>query len=174
MLLTLLHLLLVFGRLSLLAVGGGLPTLPEMHRLTVVDAHWVTDAQFRDSYSLGQITPGPGMLMSTVIGYRAAGLPGALVAGIAMFLPNCVLMAIVGSHWQKFANSPWRVALQQGLGPVVIGLMAAGVLALARTAILGPVTIIIATVTTVIILRTRFSPALLALAAGVAGWVLLR
>lgn len=171
---TLVHLLLVFGRLSLLAVGGGLPTLPEMHRLTVSNYHWVTDAQFRDSYSLGQITPGPGMLMSTVIGYRAAGFPGALVAGVAMFLPNCVLTAIVGRHWDTFAASPWRISVQRGLAPVVIGLMAAGVLALARTAIFGPATVIIATATTAVLLRTRLSPALLVLAAGLLGWIFLR
>lgn len=174
MLTTLLHLVLVFGRLSLLAVGGGLPILPEVQRLTVTQYHWVTDAQFRDSYSLGQVTPGPGMLMSAAIGYKAAGIPGAVVAAVAMFLPTCVLTSIVGRNWDRFAASPWRVSLQQGLGPVVVGLMGAGAYALARTAILGPATALVAIGATAILLRTRLSPALLVLAGGVAGWLFMR
>jgi chromate transporter len=171
---TLLHLFLVFGRLSLLAVGGGLPILPEMQRLTVVQYHWVTNAQFRDSYSLGQVTPGPGMLMSAAIGYKAAGIPGAAVAGISMFLPTCILTSIVGTHWDRFSASPWRVSLQRGLGPVVIGLMAAGAFALAKTAILGPLTAVLALGAMLILLTTRFSPALLVVAGGLIGFLFLR
>jgi chromate transporter len=174
MLETLWHLVLVFGRLSLLAVGGGLPILPEMRHLTVDQYGWLTNAQFRDTYSLGQVTPGPGMLMSVAIGYKAAGIAGALVAGLAMFVPSSVLTLLVGHHWDKFAHSPWRVSLGRGLGPVVIGLMAAGAFALAQTAIFGLATAAIAGAAVVILLRTRISPALLVLAGGILGLVLLR
>src|SRR5712692_1261321 len=134
MLITLWHLVLVFARLSVLAVGGGLPVLPEMQRLTVLQYHWLSIAQFRDAYSLGQVTPGPGMLVAVAIGYKAAGIVGAIVAGIAMFLPSSALTLLVGHHWDRFAHSQWRLALQRGLGPVVVGLMAAGTFAFARTA----------------------------------------
>src|SRR5690242_10242194 len=144
MLITLWHLALVFGRLSILAIGGGLPILPEMRHLTVDQYHWLTNAQFRDSYSLGQVTPGPGMLMSVAIGYKAAGIAGAAVAGICMFLPTSVLTLFVLRHWDRFSHSPWRQAIQRGLAPVVIGLMAAGSFTLAQTAILGPLTAVIA------------------------------
>jgi chromate transporter len=174
MLSTLLHLALVFGRLSLLAVGGGLPILPEMRHLAVDQYQWLSNAQFRDTYSLGQVTPGPGMLMSVAIGYKAAGVAGAAVAGIAMFLPSSLLTLFVGHHWDRFAESPWRVSLQRGLGPVVIGLMAAGAFALAQTAILGFVTAAIAAATVVVLFRTKISPALLVLAGGILGLVLLR
>jgi chromate transporter len=174
MLITLWHLVLVFARLSVFAVGGGLPILPELRHLTVDQYHWLTNAQFRDAYSLGQITPGPGMLMAVAIGYKAAGIPGAAVAGISMFLPTCTLTLLVGRNWDRFASSPWRLSLQRGLAPVVIGLMAAGAFALAQTAILGPVTAAIAILATLVLLRTRLSPALLVLAGGVAGLILLR
>jgi chromate transporter len=171
---TLLHLALVFARCSALAVGGGLSVLPEMQRLSVSQYHWVTNAQFRDSYSLGQITPGPGMLMSAAIGYHAAGLPGALTAGLAMCLPSFVLTALVGSNWNRFAASPWRTSLQRGLAPVVIGLMAAGAYALARTAIVGPITAVLAVAVIVLLFRTRLHPTLLVAAGGALGWLLLR
>jgi len=171
---TLLELAAVFGRLSLLAVGGGISILPEMQRLTVGRYHWLNDAQFRDSYSLGQVTPGPGMLMSTAIGYRAAGLAGAAVATLAMFLPTCTLTLIVGHHWDRFAHSPWRLALQRGLAPVTIGLMLAGVLTLAQTAIFGAVTAALAVLATLVLLRTRLPPSLLVLTGGLAGYLFLR
>src|SRR5215470_12033262 len=68
---------LVFMMLSVLAVGGGTAVLPEMQHATV---HWfnLTDKQFRDIYSLGQVAPGPNMLMVLVIGYRLAGTLGAI------------------------------------------------------------------------------------------------
>ena len=174
MLITLLRLLRVFGRLSLLAVGGILPVLPEMHHLTVDQYHWLTDAQFRDSYSLGQVTPGPGSLMATAIGYRAAGLPSALVATIGMYFPAGILTLFVGLNWDRFAHSPWRLSLQRGLAPVTIGLIFAGVFDLARTAIFGAGTVVIALVATVFLLRTRIAPALLVLGGGIAGWLFLR
>jgi chromate transporter len=174
MIATLWHLVLVFGRLSLLAVGGGLPILPEMRHLTVDQYQWLSNEQFRDTYSLGQVTPGPGMLMSVAIGYKAAGIAGAAVAGLAMFLPSSLLTLLVGHHWDRFAGSPWRVSIQRGLGPVVIGLMAAGAFALAQTAIFGLVTAAIAAVAVLILLRTRISPALLVLAGGLVGIALLR
>lgn len=174
MIVTLLQLCLVFGRLSILAVGGLLPILPELHQLVVGQYHWVTDAQFRDAYSLGQVTPGPGSLMVTVIGYRAAGLPGALVATLAMFLPTCALTLAIGKNWDRFAGSPWRLALQRGLGPVTLGLIFGGVYALARTAILSPGTAGIALAATAFLLRSRISPALLVLAGGIAGGLILK
>ena len=69
-------LLAVFGLLSVLAVGGGAAVLPEMKHLTEIEHHWVTESQFIHIYSLGQVAPGPNMLMVGVIGQRVAGWPG--------------------------------------------------------------------------------------------------
>ncbi len=91
-----------------------------------------------------------------------------------MFLPTCALTLFVLRHWDRFAHSPWRKSIQNGLAPVVIGLMAAGTFTLGQTAILGRVTALIMLVATVVLLRTRISPALLVLAGGAAGWVFLR
>jgi len=91
--------------------------------------------------------------MSAAIGYHTGGLAGALTAGVAMCMPSLVLTAVVGSNWERFADSPWRIALQKGLAPVIIGLMAAGAYALARVAIIGPPTMVVASVVTVMLLR---------------------
>lgn len=159
----------VFGLLSLLAVGGGTAVLPAMKHHTVDDHHWLTDDQFRDAYSLGQVAPGPNMLMVTVIGYRVAGTPGAIAVTLAFFLPASLLTLCAGRLWERFHASPWRVAVQRGLAPVSIGLMCAGILSLGRIAIFNVTTLLFAAAVFTVLLSRHINPAFLILAGGVAG-----
>jgi len=125
----------VFALLGILAIGGGTAVLPEMQHMTVHEFHWVTDKQFRDIYSIGQVAPGPNMLMVMLIGYRLAGALGALVVGVAFFLPDCILTLFANRLWVHFAASPWRKAVQRGMAPIAIGLMMAGTYAIGRLAV---------------------------------------
>ena len=84
---TLLTLAGFFGVLSLFAIGGGNSAVPEMHRFAVDVQHWLTDRQFADSFALAQLTPGPNIIIVTLIGYHVAGVLGALVATLAMCGP---------------------------------------------------------------------------------------
>lgn len=135
----LLKLGLVFAMLGVLAVGGGTAVLPEMQHATV---HWfnLTDKQFRDIYSLGQVAPGPNMMMVIVIGYRLMGALGAAIVGLAFFLPDCVLTLLANRLWVHFEGSPWRLAVQRGMAPVAIGLMCAGTYAIGKLTIMSPIT----------------------------------
>jgi chromate transporter len=114
-----------FGLMSLFAVGGGNSAIPEMHRLAVEAEGWLTDRQFTDMFALAQITPGPNMIIVTLIGYHVAGILGGLVTTVAMCGPSCVLAFFVGGIWERFKNAPWRVAIQAGLLPISIGLLGA-------------------------------------------------
>lgn len=164
----------VFALLSILAVGGGTAVLPEMKAMTVNLHHWLTDDQFRDIYSLGQLAPGPNMLMVIVIGYHVAGTLGAILAFTGFFLPASALTFVVARIWDHFKDSPWRLAVQRGLAPVVVGLMTSGVIAIARTAITGATTLVLAaTVFAVLYFGRRINPAFLILAGGIAGFLLL-
>jgi chromate transporter len=163
----------VFGLLSVLAVGGGSAVLPEMKALTVSSHRWLTADQFVAIYSLGQLAPGPNMLMVGVIGYRVAGVEGAAVTMLAFFLPASLLCLGAGRLWARLAGWPWREALQRGLAPVAIGLMGAGAVALGRTSIDSVTTAALALAVAVLILRWHVNPALLILASGAAGWLLL-
>lgn len=169
-----LSLLGVFSLLSLLAIGGGTAVLPEMKSLTV-DAHqWITDGQFRDIYALGQVAPGPNMLMVIVIGYHVAGTPGALIAFTGFFLPASTLALGASRLWNHFEGSPWRLALQNALAPIVVGLMAAGMIAIARTAITGTETTLLAiAVFALLYFGPKINPALLILAGGAVGYLTL-
>jgi len=130
----LVHLFLVFALLGVLAMGGGTAVLPEMQHMTVHTFGWLTDKQFREIYSIGQVAPGPNMLMVLIIGYRLAGAMGALVVGIGFFVPDCILTLVVNRWWEHL-KSPWRVSVQRGMAPVAIGLMLSGTWAIARLAI---------------------------------------
>ena len=84
-----------FGLMSLFAVGGANAAIPEMHRVAVDVQHWMTDKQFADVFAISQMSPGPNVLIVTLIGYSVAGLAGALVATLAMCVPTAVLAYFV-------------------------------------------------------------------------------
>ncbi|HXW85229.1 MAG TPA: chromate transporter, partial [Candidatus Binataceae bacterium] len=100
----------VFAGLGLMAVGGGTAVLPEMQHV-MRELGWLSDKQFIDIYSLGQVAPGPNMLMVMVIGYRLSGWAGAVAVGASFFLPDCVLTLAVNRVWHRFRQSPWRLAI---------------------------------------------------------------
>lgn len=162
--------LAVFSTLSVLAVGGGAAVLPEMKEIVVASRGWLTDDQFRDIYGLGQMAPGPNMLMVLLIGYHVTGLPGALMAFAGFFAPASVLAVFCSRLWERFAASPWRGALQAGMAPVIVGLMAAGVVAIGRTAIDGAPTLALALAACLgVAFLKRVNPALIVLAGGLIG-----
>jgi chromate transporter len=171
---TLFRLLGVFGLLSVLAVGGGLAVLPEMKRLTVEQYHWVTADQFVDFYSLGQMAPGPNMVMVTLIGYKVAALAGAIAVLVAFFLPASVLTFGANRLWHRLSAWPWRESIRRGLAPVTVGLMIAGVISIGKVAIDAPGTAVLAVAVTGLLLTTRVNPALLILGSAIVGWTLLR
>jgi chromate transporter len=159
----------VFAYLSLLTVGGGMAAFPEMKILTVEVHHWLTFPQLVHLYSVGQMAPGPNMMMIVSIGEWAAGILGAIVAVIAFFGPTSLLTLLVGRLWNRLVRWPWRNSIQEGLAPVSIGLLLAGCFTFARGAVTGFDTAAIAVGTLLILLKYKVNPALLVLAAAIIG-----
>jgi chromate transporter len=159
----------VFTYLSLLTVGGGMAAFPEMKILTVEVHRWLTFPQLIHLYSVGQVAPGPNMMMIVPIGEWAGGVLGAIVVVLAFFGPTAVLTFIVGRLWNKLENWPWRRSVQQGLAPVSIGLLLAGCFTMAKGAILGLETATIAVVVLLLLLNYKINPALLILIGAVVG-----
>lgn len=164
----------VFAYLSLLTVGGGMAAFPELETLTVDVHHWLSFQQLVHLYSVGQMAPGPNMMMIASIGEWVAGLPGAAVVLVAFFAPTALLAWLAGRLWIRLAGWPWRASIQRGLAPVSIGLLLAGCLAIARGAVTGWVTTAIAGAVCAVLLRSRINPALLILAGALVGLAALR
>jgi chromate transporter len=158
-----------FAYLSLLTIGGGMAAFPEMKILTVEAHKWLTFPQLIHLYSVGQMAPGPNMMMIVPIGEWVGGVLGAIVVVLAFFGPTAVLTFIVGRLWNKLEKWPWRRSVQQGLAPVSIGLLLAGCFTMAKGAIFGLETATIAVVVLLILLNYKINPALLILVGAVIG-----
>ena len=170
------HLLLLalnFSLLSLLAVGGGTAVLPEMQTL-LAQQFDIDHLQFVHIYSIGQIAPGPNMLMVLVIGFQVAGLLGAGVVLLSFFLPSSILCFYAGRIWDRFGESPWRRSIQNALEPISIGLMASGVYAVAKSSIVSPITLALALISLYFILKTKINPVFVILGSGMLGFLLLK
>lgn len=164
----------VFAYLSLLTVGGGMAAFPELKVLTVDVHRWLTFPQLIHLYSVGQMAPGPNMMMIVAVGQWVAGLPGAIVVLIAFFLPTALLALVIGRLWTRLAKWPWRKSVQRGLAPVSIGLLLAGCLTMAKGALTGWITVGVALAALVILLRSRVNPALVILGGALVGVLALR
>jgi len=159
----------VFAYLSLLTVGGGMAAFPEMKILTVDVHKWLTFPQLIHLYSVGQMAPGPNMMMIVSIGEWAGGFLCALVSVIAFFGPTALLMFVVARLWKRLEKWRWRSSIQQGLAPVSIGLLLAGCFTMARWAITGLGTATIAVSVLLILLQYKINPALLVLGSAIVG-----
>jgi chromate transporter len=159
----------VFAYLSLLTVGGGMAAFPEMQDLTVDVHQWLTQPQLIHLYSIGQMAPGPNMMMIVPIGDWAAGTLGAILVLVAFFGPTALITFGVGRLWKRLEAWPWRNAIQRGLAPVSIGLLLAGCFTMAKGAIFGRETAAIAACVLLVLLQYKINPALLIAASAVIG-----
>ncbi|MBV1798560.1 chromate transporter [Siccirubricoccus sp. G192] len=123
-------LVLVFAPLSLVSLGGGPSIFAEMQRQAVEVHGWLTDAEFVELFAISRAAPGPGSLISALVGWRAAGFAGALVAALALYVPSSLLLLGVGHWWRRRGDSPVRRMIELGLAPIAAGLIFAGVLTL--------------------------------------------
>jgi chromate transporter len=157
---------LVFLQIGLVAFGGSTAILPELE-LRVVDQHgWLTRREFVDSFALGQLTPGPALLMVMFAGYRVAGVAGACTALVAIFLPSALLCTLAAARWEHLRRWPWLASLQRACAAVALGLLVAGAYTISRVAIVDLETAAIAAGAFVALWRFRLSPAFVIVCAG--------
>ena len=158
-----------FLLLSLFAIGGAIAAVPDMHRLAVDVQHWMTDRQFAEMFAIAQLTPGPNVIVVTLIGYHVAGILGALTATLAMCGPTCVMTYFVGKVWERFRDAPWRVAIQAGLVPISVGLVAATAWLLSLAADHNAIAAAVTVATAAIGYFTRLNPLWVFAAAALVG-----
>jgi chromate transporter len=170
----------VFAYLSILTVGGGMAAFPEMETLTVNVHHWLQFHQLIHLYSIGQLAPGPNMMMIVSIGDWAVwgasgsiwlGIVGGLVVLVAFFGPTAVLALVVGRLWAKLEKWPWRKSIQDGLASVSVGLLLAGTLSMAKGSVTGWTTGGIALAVVLIMIWRKVNPALLVLGGALIGGI---
>jgi chromate transporter len=159
-----------FGLMSLFAVGGANSAIPEMHRIAVEAQHWMTDKQFADAFAISQMSPGPNVLIVTLIGYSVAGVAGALVATLAMCLPTAMLAYGVSRILTRSSHSRWPAIIQAALVPLSIGLMSASALILALSSDRTWIAALVTAVAAALAFATRLNPLWMLLAGGCLGF----
>jgi chromate transporter len=164
--------------LSLLAVGGAITTVPDMHRFIVAEHHWLTDAQFTASIAIAQAAPGPNVLFVAVLGWNVAGPLGALATMVGCLLPSTVL-SLWATRWGMQRRETRGVrAFTAGLTPLTLGLLLSTGWVLSQPYLVnadhrgGALALIALSV--VVLMRTKLSPIWLVaigMIAGGLGWV---
>jgi chromate transporter len=129
---------LQFLKLGFVVYGSGYVLLAFLHDAFVSNLHWLTDQQLVDAVAVGQFTPGPVFTTATFLGYLFAGVPGALLATVAIFLPSFILVAIIFPYITYLRQSVWFGDFLDGANAAALGLMAAVTLQLARASLVSP------------------------------------
>jgi chromate transporter len=162
-------LFLTFLKIGAVLYGSGYVLLAFLRNDFVERLGWLTDQQLLDAVAVGQFTPGPVFTTATFVGYIVAGVPGAVLATVGIFLPSFFFVALLHPLVPRLRRSPWTAALLDGVNVAAIGLMAAVAWQLGRDAIVDPLTAMLAIVAAVLLIRFRINSAWLVLGGGVVG-----
>lgn len=161
------RLALVFAPLSLLSFGGRQSAIADVNKQVVDVQGWMSHADFVDLFAISRAAPGPGSLLSTLIGWRVDGLAGAVVASLSYFLPSSLVAYAASRLWNRYRDRPWRENVERGLAPVAIGLVLSGAFTvLMSSSGTSRVLIIAAVCAAIFALRPKLNPLPILFAAG--------
>jgi chromate transporter len=144
-----------FVKVGLFTFGGGLVLLAFLQDQVVQQLQWLTPQAFLDGLALGRLTPGPIPMLAAFIGYHVGGLGGAIVAGVAIFVPSFVLMLSLLPMLEHLERVAWLTAARQGISPAIIGMITVALLKVLPTAVSGlvPGVLALATVGAMVVWR---------------------
>jgi chromate transporter len=162
---------LVTVKIGVMAFGGGYAMITPLYYELVTHYGWLTEAEFSDAVAIGQITPGPLMIMIAFMGYKIGGLAGATLGTLGLFLPSALIVLALAGSYLRFKDAPALKGMTRGVNLVVVGLLAAVIINLGRGAILDPIDAVIAGGALVAVGLLKLDPIAVILGAGLAGLV---
>jgi len=148
----------LFAAIGAVTFGGGLTMIALLEEHVVNHLHWLTPREFVDGLALGQLTPGPVLMLAAYVGYKVLGITGAVVAAAAIFLPSFVLMLVLLPVFDRIRTLTWARAVMQGIVPGVIGVMAVALVRMTPHAAPDPLAIAALVVTLATLIRWRVAP----------------
>ena len=166
---SLMTLFLTFLKTGAVLYGSGYVLLAFLRNDFVQRLGWLTDQQLLDAVSVGQFTPGPVFTTATFVGYLVAGVPGALLGTLGIFLPSFLFVGVTAPFIERMRGNAWTAALLDGVNVAALGLMAAVTWELARAAIVDPFTMALAAVAAVLLIRFKVNSAWLVLGGALFG-----
>jgi chromate transporter len=166
---SLLGLFAVFLKVGTVLFGSGYVLLAFLRADLVDHRHWLTESQLLDAVAVGQVTPGPVFTTATFIGYLLHGGTGALLATLGIFLPSFVLVAVSGPLVPRLRRSRTAGAFLDGVNVASLALIATVVWHLGRSALTDVLTVAIAGLGALLLLKFRLNSAWLVLAGALVG-----
>jgi len=146
---------LYFLKVGAFTIGGGLTMIAFIQDQVVGQFGWMTPREFVDGLALGQLTPGPVLMIAAYVGYKLAGVAGAAVAATAAFLPSFVIMLSLLPVLDRVRQLAWVKAVMKGMGPAVIGVLVVSLVRLSPAAVPGPLALAILVGTVVAAMALR-------------------
>jgi len=148
----------VFSGISLSLFGGGYVMIPIMQSLFVTELKWLSNQEFIDSIAFSQLTPGPILVSAFFTGYKLAGVAGASLATIAIFVPSSILMIIVSKIFKNNADSTVMKNALAGIKPVVVGMIIASGIKLFFSVPSTPINVALFVIAFILSFRFKFNP----------------
>ena len=137
----------VFFRMGAFLFGGGFSMIPFIQQEVVTQYHWLTLDEFVVGIALGQVTPGPILITATFIGYKVAGLGGAIAATLGIFLPSLFLVMLTAEIHQKFRHNLWIKSAIKGVAAAFTGMILVVAIGLAQHSLVDIPSILVAAAT---------------------------
>ena len=165
------QLFFIFLKVGAVLYGSGYVLLAFLRNDFILRLGWLTDQQLLDAIAIGQFTPGPVFTTATFIGYVLAGIPGAVLATVGIFLPSFYFVAILNRITPYMRRSVWTAVLLDGVNVAALGLMAGVTWQLGQEAIVDWVTLLLAVAAAILLFRFKLNSAWLVLAGGIVGLI---
>lgn len=112
--------------LSFLSIGGGASILAPLQHEVVEVYRWIGAREYIDIFALSRAAPGPGSIIVTMVGWKVAGWPGAVVASMGIFFPSAFLCYAAVKVWNRYRGTEIHTVLEKGLAPIGLGMLSAG------------------------------------------------
>jgi chromate transporter len=167
-------LMTIFLRVGTVTFGGGFVMIPQIETDVVETFRWMDHQTFADGMAFGQITPGPVLITATFIGYKVAGLIGAIATTIAAFLPSFIMTVIAGTSINRFRTNFLFQSFLAGVAPAVVGMLAAAGVSLAKSGLNTPISFGVATLAFLLMLRAKLNPVVIIFGCGLLQWAVSR
>jgi chromate transporter len=164
-------LFIIFLKFGAVIFGSGYVLLAFLQADLVNRLHWLTQAQLLDAIAVGQVTPGPVFTTATFIGYLLGGVPGALAATVAIFLPGFLLVAASRPLIPRIRGSKIAGGFLDGVNVGAVGLMIAVTWQLGRAALIDSATAGVAVLSGLLLIYAEINSAWLILTGGLLGLI---
>jgi len=165
----LLQLGVFFFKAGAFTFGSGLAIVPFLQQGVVRDFAWLSEREFLDAVAMGMITPGPVVITAVFVGYLVAGVPGATVAGLGVFLPPFLMVVLFAPWIIRYRKHPIVVGFTKGATAAAAGAIVGAAAVIGTQVIVDVTTIVIFLAALAVLWRTKLPEPLLVGAAGLIG-----